>query len=171
MATNSSTPCSDDYRGQIVDRFNLFVGLQDTDAARVIFAGSPFVWAEVGFENLVRDAGHPLEKLLAQDLHYPTVSIKIDHHRPLTLGMPVEVVSWVAAVGRRSVRTVTEVHDASGAAAVTITRTNVAVSRAGLDVQAEQWLRELAAPRESPNLVDLQAVPHSTAWRQTRPAP
>lgn len=128
----------------LVDRFDTHVSLDTTDAAGVIFAGSPIGWSELGFENLWRLAGNPLQEVISRDLHYPTVNVTVDHFRPLRLGDAITVSTWVESVGRRSVRTITEIRNDRGGLATTVRRVNVAVSRRGDVVEAEPWLRAIA---------------------------
>jgi len=130
--------------GPVFDEYRRCIDLTDTDAAGVVFISSPTRWSQAGFENLLRSLGMPLEEVIPRDLHYPFVSLKIDHMAPLTLGRPVVVRTGIVRVGSRSVEVLTTVTDeTSGATACTIRRVGVAKSRSGAEVEAEQIFRDI----------------------------
>lgn len=133
----------------VVDEFQLRVSLTDTDAAGVIYVSSPARWAQVGFENLMRALGHPLEDLLQRDHHYPVVNLTIDHRSPLTLATPITVRTGVTRVGQRSVEVLSLISDQHGSLCCSVKRVCVAKSRTGKDVTAEAWFKEnLCQPSE-----------------------
>ena len=86
----------------LTDVFHTHVTLQHTDAVGVLFAASPITWAQLGFENLMRAAGHPLETVLWAETHYPIVKLTIEHQRKLTLGTEICVETYIERVGNRS---------------------------------------------------------------------
>lgn len=142
----------------LVDEFQVRVNLGDTDAAGVIFMISPSTWAQVGFENLMRSAGLPLEALLPRDHHYPVVNFSIEHHAPLTLGTLLTIRTGVVQVGRRSVKIVTTVNNAeTGVLSATATRIVVAKSRTGQPVSAEDLFREVQCGEAALGLESQQA--------------
>ena len=134
--------------GPIVDEFQTRVILSDTDAAGVIYMGSPTAWAQLGFENLLIAAGLPIDVLLARDHHYPVVSFTIEHHAPLKLSTPITVRTGVLAVRSRSIEFATTItNDITGTLACTATRIAVAKSRSGQKVLAEDFFREMVCSR------------------------
>jgi acyl-CoA thioesterase FadM len=126
-----------------VDAFLMHVNLRDTDAAGVIFNTVPGLWAEIGIENLHRLVGKPLEQILPRDLHYPIVSVKIDHFKPIRLGDRVVVKTGVVKVGRRSVEMLCVMSSEDGVKLCQVRRVAVAASRSSREVEAEPWLREI----------------------------
>lgn len=131
----------------LTDVFHTHVTLQHTDAVGVLFAASPITWAQLGFENLMRAAGHPLETVLWAETHYPIVKLTIEHQRKLTLGTEICVETYIERVGNRSVDVRSDVTvSETGDLACCIRRTGVAVGQDGSAVPAEQWMRDLARP-------------------------
>lgn len=126
----------------IVDVDNDYVTLGDTDAFRMLYWAAPLRWAEEGVERLFRRAGHPIEEHLT-GIDYPIAHVAVDYMLPLRLGAEIEVRTWVARVGRRSVDVVTEVLDSSAAVAVRISRTHVAYKSDSTAPMAEEWLRRI----------------------------
>jgi YbgC/YbaW family acyl-CoA thioester hydrolase len=129
--------------GPPIDEFSFHINLRDTDAAGVVFNAAPALWAEIGIENLLRSVGMPLEDVLSRDLHYPVVSVKIDHFQPARLGQRVSICTAVVSVGRRSVEMLSIVSDSRGELVCTVRRVLVAKSRSGQPVEAEPWLRNI----------------------------
>jgi acyl-CoA thioesterase FadM len=141
-------------RTKLVDSFETHVIMPDTDAAGVLYHTAPSRWAEVGFENLLRRAGMPLEDVLPRDLHYPVVSVKIDHFSPLALGRRVTVKTGVVRIGKRSVEVLAVVTDETGKLACTVRRVAVAKSRSGQEVVAEPVLAQIACSEQDLGLQD-----------------
>lgn len=130
----------------MVDEFERYVALNDTDAAGVIYAASPSSWFQEGVENLYRAAGHPLEQVLQSAVDYPVVNLTINHRNVLRLGDRVRVVTRATRVGGRSVTFACTVFREDGVVAVAMEQTQVAVSNVDRTQKAElePWIRELA---------------------------
>jgi acyl-CoA thioesterase FadM len=131
--------------GQLSDRFTTHVTLQHTDAVGVLFAAAPMTWAQLGFENLLRAAGHPLETVVFGEIHYPIVKLVVEHRRKLVLGTAIGVETYVERVGNRSVEVRSDITiAATGELACFVTRTGVAVGQDSLPAPVEPWMRALA---------------------------
>jgi YbgC/YbaW family acyl-CoA thioester hydrolase len=134
----------------LTDAFSMRVSLSDTDAARVVYMTAPADWANRGWENLLRAAGLPYEEILPRDLHYPVVSVTVQHSAPLILGTAVTVRTGIVRVGRRSVEVLSTVtDDVAGVLASTIRRVAVAKSRTGQAVEAEPLFHQLLCSEAS----------------------
>jgi acyl-CoA thioesterase FadM len=128
-----------------VDRFTTFVTLQHTDAVGVLFAASPMSWAQLGFENLLRAAGRPLETVLWSDVHYPIAKLQIEHCRRLVVGVEIDVETYVERVGNRSIEFRTDIRvSETGELACFVSRVGVAVAQDHSPATVEPWLRALA---------------------------
>lgn len=125
-----------------VDEYRSHVSMHHTDAAGVVYVGTPYQWAQVGMENIFRRAGHPLESLHG-NIHYPMVRQEINHFGRLRLGDPLTVRTWVDRVGNRSFTVATQLLKDDGSVAVTVEFTAACVARDGTKPPVEQWLRDL----------------------------
>lgn len=133
---------------KLVDEFSMYVPLNFTDAAGVLFAGSPITWSQMGVENLFRAAGHPLEEVLNSNVDYPIVSLTIEHKTVLGLGDSVRVRTEATRAGNKSITFETSVFNNEGELAVRITQVQVAVQteNRSRSVPLEDWIRALARP-------------------------
>lgn len=132
------------------DRYTTYVPLSCTDAFAVLYWGAPVIWAQTGYENLMRAVGHPLEEMLGLEWDIPVVHTEIDYHLPLHLGDRIEVETRVTEVGNRSVRMETRVLR-EGMLALRLMRIHVSARRAGGPAPLPDWLRKLGPARLSKN--------------------
>jgi YbgC/YbaW family acyl-CoA thioester hydrolase len=126
------------------DEYSTHVELADTDAFGVIFWGAPVRWVQRGYENLMRAAGHPIERMLHLDHDHPVVNASIQFLRPLRLGNRIQVRTEIAQVGNRSFHVRTRVFGMDGEVAIDATCVHVAASRNGGPAHLGEWLRRLA---------------------------
>lgn len=138
------------------DQYDSYVSMHHTDAAGVVYIGAPITWAQVGVENLFRAAGHSIESLKGAEIHYPMVRQVISHKKPLYLGDPVTVTTWVGRVGSRSYSLVTEVSVPDGAVHVAVELTGVAKGRDGSKPGVEDWIRDLHTEALAHGLASLE---------------
>ncbi len=125
-----------------LDEYDAFVSMHHTDAAGVVYIGAPIGWAQIGMENIFRAAGHAVETLHAQNVHYPMVRQDISHAKSLRLGEPIVVRTFVSKVGTRSFTITTQILKAD-TVHVTIQLTGVAVGRDGTKPAVEPWITDL----------------------------
>jgi YbgC/YbaW family acyl-CoA thioester hydrolase len=130
-----------------VDRYSTHLPLAYTDAFGVLYWGAPVGWAQVGYENLMRKVGHPIEEMLDQDWDIPVANTTIDYVLPLHLGDPVVVETVISEIGNRSIKMESRILDAEGRLALRIARVHVAAKRAGGPAEIPAWLRAMGPPR------------------------
>lgn len=135
---------------RVIDRFSTYVGLGQTDAFEMIYWAAVTEWVELGYENILRTIGHPMDEILKGDWDTPVVNVNIDYRRPLHLGQHITVETEIAAVGNRSFRTETRIFAADGQVSVRILRTMVATRRAGGPAPLPDWIKVLGPPRQKP---------------------
>jgi acyl-CoA thioester hydrolase len=135
---------------RVIDRFSTYVGLAQTDAFEMIYWAAVTEWVELGYENILRTIGHPMDEILKGDWDTPVVNVTIDYRRPLRLGQKITVETEVVAVGNRSFRTETRVFAADGDVSVRIGRTMVATHRKGGPASLPDWIKVLGPPRQKP---------------------
>src|SRR5918912_3710644 len=92
------------------------VRFQDTDPAGIVFFANIFVYCHEAFEEMLRDAGLPLEAIIAsREQVLRLVHADADFERPLRVGVLVTIRTSVASVGERSFRMQYEMFDEAGA--------------------------------------------------------
>lgn len=135
-----------DAKAYPADHYTTYVPLSCTDAFAVLYWGAPVIWAQTGYENLMRAVGHPLEEMLSLEWDIPVVHTEIDYHLPLHLGDRIEVETCVTEVGNRSVHMETRVFR-EGMLALRLMRIHVSARRAGGPAPLPDWLRKLGPAR------------------------
>jgi acyl-CoA thioester hydrolase len=135
---------------RVIDRFSTYVGLAQTDAFEMIYWAAVTEWVELGYENILRTVGHPMDEFLKADWDTPVVNVNIDYRRPLRLGQQITIETEVVAVGNRSFRTETRVLAADGGISVRVARTMVATRRNGAPASLPDWIKVLGPPRQKP---------------------
>ena len=125
------------------DEYVAHIELADTDAFGVIFWGSAVRWTQRGYENLARNAGHPIEKMLSLDYDHPIVNASMEYHRPLRLGDRIRVRTDIPKVGNRSFHVRSRVFGSDDQLAVQTTIIHVAASRTNSPVRLDHWIRAL----------------------------
>jgi acyl-CoA thioester hydrolase len=82
------------------DQFRVVMG--DTDAARVIYFGAPFHWAERLMTTWFVDVGLPTSSTIGADHGYPAVHTEAAYRSPLRLDDMVFATLWAAKVTNRA---------------------------------------------------------------------
>jgi YbgC/YbaW family acyl-CoA thioester hydrolase len=107
------------------------VRFQDTDPAGIVFFANIFVYCHEAFEEMLRDAGLPLEAIIAsREQVLRLVHADADFERPLRVGVLVTIRTSVASVGERSFRMQYEMFDEAGAHLASAATVHVAVDPA-----------------------------------------
>jgi acyl-CoA thioester hydrolase len=127
-----------------IDEYVTYIELADTDAFGVIFWGSPVRWTQRGYENLARQAGHPIQNMLNLDHDHPVVNASIELYRPLRLGDRIRVRTHISKVGSRSFHVLSRVFGEDDSLAVKTTVIHVATSRTNNPVRLDDWVRSFA---------------------------
>jgi YbgC/YbaW family acyl-CoA thioester hydrolase len=82
--------------------------MADTDAAGVIYFGCVYRWHESAMQEWLRNAGHPIGKLLKEGYAIPCVHSEADYSHPLRVGDELTVQLRPGKVGTRSFQLVAE---------------------------------------------------------------
>ncbi len=81
----------------------VIVGMQDTDAAGIIFFASQFVFAHVVYERFLEELGFSFAEALEKEpFLMPIVHAESDYYRPLKVGDRLDVELSVANIGDTS---------------------------------------------------------------------
>jgi 1,4-dihydroxy-2-naphthoyl-CoA hydrolase len=95
--------------------FPYTIGLQDTDAAGVIFSANIISICHHGYEAFLEEIGYGMAILFERrTLSLPVVHIEADMMKPLRPGMKTKILVRVAHLGRTSYRMSYQVVDAAG---------------------------------------------------------
>ncbi len=122
----------------------VIVGMQDTDAAGILFFASQFVFAHVVYERFLEALGFSFAEALEKEpFLMPIVHAESDYYKPLKVGDRLDVELSVANVGDTSM-TLEYVFDAADGEIVGRSKTvHVAVSREdGKKMALPEKLRE-----------------------------
>jgi YbgC/YbaW family acyl-CoA thioester hydrolase len=107
------------------------VRFQDTDPAGIVFFANIFVYCHEAFEEMLRDAGLPLDAIIAsREQVLPLAHAEADFKRPFRVGVLATVRASVASIGERSFRMQYEMFDEAGAHLASAATVHVAVDPA-----------------------------------------
>lgn len=85
------------------------VRMADTDAAKLIFFGCVFRWADVLFTDWFLATSKPLSQHFADGVGFPAVRTESEYLYPLGLDDEIELELWTGHVGDHSFSLVTRV--------------------------------------------------------------
>ena len=107
------------------------VRFQDTDPAGIVFFANIFVYCHEAFEEMLRDVGLPLERIIAaREQVLPLAHAEADFKRPFRFGVLVRIRTSVASVGERSFRMQYEMFDEADVHLASAATVHVAVDPA-----------------------------------------
>lgn len=86
------------------------VRMADTDAAKLIFFGCVFRWADVLFTDFFAATGKKLSMHFADGVGFPAVRTEAEYFHPLGLDDELELELWTGHVGERSFSLTTRVY-------------------------------------------------------------
>ena len=118
--------------------------LDDVDGFGIVFFARYWLWHQHTFEQLLRDVGHPLESLFAENLGFPVVHADIDYRSMVRLGEIVRCRMRVAEVGDRSLTLATQFTNEAGTGLADASSVHVAVGVDGSPRTIPDWLRVVA---------------------------
>jgi len=108
----------------------VIVGMQDTDAAGILFFASQFVFAHTVYERFLEELGFSfVEALENEPFLMPIVHAESDYYKPLKVGDRLDVELTVAAIGDSSMTLEYAFGAADGGVSGRSTSVHVAVSR------------------------------------------
>lgn len=85
------------------------VRMSDTDAAKLIFFGCVFQWADVLFTDWFVATSKPLSEHFADGVGFPAVRTESEYLYPLGLDDELELELWTGHIGEHSFSLVTRV--------------------------------------------------------------
>lgn len=122
----------------------VIVGMQDTDAAGILFFASQFVFAHVVYERFLEELGFSFAEALENEpFLLPIVHAESDYFKPLKVGDRLDVELTVANVGNSSITLDYVFNAADGETVGRSTSVHVAVSRGdGKTMKLPEKVRE-----------------------------
>lgn len=88
--------------GPVLFRGNFRVAMFDTDAAQIIYFGTPPRWKEWLLTGWFKELGHPLSGMIAEGFSFPTVRLEVDYRAALRLDDDVKGTLHCGHVGTKS---------------------------------------------------------------------
>ena len=122
------------------------IHFHECDPAGIVYFGHVFTFCHEGYEELMRQGGHPVEALLASPCVFPLRHVEADYSSPMRLGDLVTISIGLGKISERSFRVEFTLTSEQGVLLAKAAHVHVAVDRATMrPVAIPEALRALLA--------------------------